>query len=67
MNFVVFKTTDENQTELDKELGIHIRNMMNSEKIDNSVFYHSKLNANLLKSIKDPYKLVTGGISESLQ
>jgi len=40
---------------------------MISEKIDSSVFHHSKLNSNLLKNIKDPYKLVTGGISEILQ
>ena len=32
-----------------------------------NLFHHSKLDANMLKSIQDPHKLVSGGLSGLLK
>ena len=35
--------------------------------IDASQFHHTKLDANMLKQIQDPYKLVSSGLSDILK
>lgn len=66
LNFLLLKSsTSDDLAELkfnDADLELNMKTEMNSH-----VFHHHKLDTNLLKAIQDPFKLVSGGLSEILK